>query len=285
VAERREVVLEDVPVEVFLGGPDAGPAVCAAHPADRFDAGSVELLAGVAQARVVCVNHLGIAVPGLSRAPALERMADRIEEVRRRLGIERWVFWGMSGGGWLAQIYGFRHPESLAGLVIESACLCFRERLADPACVLSPFFPAWREPLLAAGLLAERSPLEAGPGDDTEWVDLDGVGAVFRRRGGAALLVSPGPLSPEMRHVMPRLWEHDARPWIREVRVPALVLAGTADPVVPLRHVREVHEALAGSTYLAIEGAGHVPTAERRPEVAEAYRRFVQGLGGAPEQA
>jgi proline iminopeptidase len=284
VAERREVSLRDVDVdvdvdiEVFLGEPRPGPVVCAAHPADRFDAGTVELLAGMADARVICVNPLGLGGPDTSRALPLEQMVARIEEVRRRLGIDRWIFWGMSGGGWLAQIYGYRYPESLAGIVIESACLCFRERLADPACVLSPFFPAWREPLLAAGLLAERSPAEAGMGDDTEWLAVDGIGEVFRRREGPALLVSPGPLSPEMKHVMPRLWEFDARPRIREVRVPGLVLCGAADPVVPVHHARAVHEALAGSSFEEIAGASHVPTAERRPEVTAAFQRFLRLL-------
>lgn len=76
---------------------------------------------------------------------------------------------------------------------------------------------------------------------------------------------------------MPRLRDFDARPWIRDVRIPALVLAGAADPVAPLRHVRAVHEALAGSTFEEVEGAGHVPTAERRPAVAAALRRSARG--------
>lgn len=50
----------------------------------------------------------------------------------------------MSRGGWLAQIYARRHPDALVGIIVESTCLCFRGRLADSACALSPFFPAWR---------------------------------------------------------------------------------------------------------------------------------------------
>jgi pimeloyl-ACP methyl ester carboxylesterase len=78
-----------------------------------------------------------------------------------------------------------------------------------------------------------------------------------------------------MRRAMPRLWEIDARPWLGAVRVPALVICGTDDPVAPLRHARAIHDAIAGSTWLAIEGAGHVPTAERRPEVAAAFMELA----------
>lgn len=267
----REVLsIEGNEVEVFAGG-SGSPTVCAAHPADRFDEGTVALLAGALGARVVCVNPWKL---GASSPPPLEEMVDRVEEARRRLGFEPWIFWGMSGGGWLAQIYARRHPEGLAGIVVESACLCFRERAGDPECALSPFFPAWQGPLGAAGLLPD-GPAEAGPGDDTEWVEVEGVGKVFRRRGGPALLVSPGPLSPEMERIMPRLWELDTRPWIGSIRTPALVLCGTADPVVPVRHARAVHEAVPGSSFVEIEGAGHVPVAQGRPEVVSAFRSFV----------
>jgi pimeloyl-ACP methyl ester carboxylesterase len=74
---------------------------------------------------------------------------------------------------------------------------------------------------------------------------------------------------------MPTLWTFDSRDWLHTVRTPTLVLCGTADPVVPVPHCRAVHESIVGSTFVAIEGAGHVPTAARRPEVAEAVRRFL----------
>jgi pimeloyl-[acyl-carrier protein] methyl ester esterase len=189
----------------------------------------------------------------------------------------------MSGGGWLAQIYAHRYPEALVGVVIESACLCFRQRLADPTCVLSPFFPPWCEPLRAAGLLDERSHVEPSSGEDTEWVDVGGVGEVFRRKGGPALVVSPAPLQPEMKSIMPLLWGFDSRAWIGSVRLPALVLCGTADPVVPVRHARAVHEAIAGSVFVEIEGAGHVPTGQQRPEVTDAFQRFASRLGPAKQ--
>jgi pimeloyl-ACP methyl ester carboxylesterase len=180
----------------------------------------------------------------------------------------------MSGGGWLGELYARRHPEALSGLVLESVCGCFRERLADPACFLSPFHPQWRAKLEAAKLLDPSSHAEAGR-IQGEWVELEGVGSVFRRRGGPALLVSPAPLPPEIRAVMATLWTMDARKWLKHLRLPALVIAGTADPLCPLAHARAVHEAIPGSKFVAVEGAGHVPTIEHRPEVRAAVEAFL----------
>jgi pimeloyl-ACP methyl ester carboxylesterase len=151
----RYLHLRGATLEVFQGSATSGgTVVAAAHPASAYGDGTVRLLADTAQKGLVCINPRGIGASSPVQSPSLEETVDDIEAVRAQFGLNRWVFWGMSGGGWLAQIYGHRHPAALAGMIIESACVCFRERLADPACALSPFFPAWQEKLRA--LLAAR---------------------------------------------------------------------------------------------------------------------------------
>jgi pimeloyl-ACP methyl ester carboxylesterase len=271
--QRHTVDVAGAQVELLVGGRNnQRPLVAFAHPTDVFGVTSIDLFASVARAPIACVNAHS------TDASSLDAMVERIEAARRQLGLDRWIFWGMSGGGWLAQIYAHRHPEALAGIVIESACLCFRERLADPACVLSPFFPAWREGLVSVGLLSEDSHREVDLEGDSAWVNVEGVGRVFRRREGPALLVSPAPLAPEMEAAMPTLWRFDARPWITSLDLPTLVLCGSADPVVPTRRARAIHDALPDSTFVVIEGAGHVPSAERHPQVLRAFDAFVESL-------
>ena len=290
-AERLSVEVPNGFLEVVAGPvPPALPVVCAAHPAGVFGESAVALLRGMAGASVVCVNPRGIGQssppsPGAARY-TLESMADDVDAVRQRLGIARWVFWGMSGGGWLGQACASRYPDSLTGLILESTCSCFRLRLADPVCILSPFHPSWRPALERVGLIAADSHTAAGDADATEWIDVDGVGAVFRRRGGPALLVSPTPVTPEMRAAMPLLWTVDLRGSLRQIRAPTLVIGGSADPIAPLPHVRSLHDAIAGSTLLTVDGGGHVPTTARSPEVREAVRSFLHTLAGsAPPSA
>jgi pimeloyl-ACP methyl ester carboxylesterase len=161
-------------------------------------------------------------------------------------------------------------------LILESVCACFRERLADPTCFLSPFHPMWKAKLAEAGMLGASADRDARAGVGAEWADVPGVGSVFRRRGGSALLVSPFALSPEMRRAMPALWAFDARDVLPTVKTPTLVLCGTADPVVPLAHARAAHELISGSDFIALEGAGHVPVAEGHAEVPGHVQRFLR---------
>jgi pimeloyl-ACP methyl ester carboxylesterase len=158
--------------------------IVAAHPAAIFGDETARLLGDIAGVEARCVD--------VTQASTFEAMIDELEDVRRRDGIERWLFWGMSGGGWLAQLYAHRHPESLTGIIVESACACFRERIRDPECVVERILPQADE---------------------------------------------------LMKKQMPLLLTFDSRPWLGEVRVPALVIAGDADPVAPLRHVRAVRGA------------------------------------------
>lgn len=246
--------------------------ICAAHPADDFGAATAALLHHMSGRPVVCVN---VPRPANPQA-AFIAIVDQLEAVRLRLGLGRWVFWGMSGGGWIGQQYAARQPGAVAALILESSCACFRARLADPACVLSPLHPAWRPALEQQALIDPDAHAQAGDVAATEWTDVPGVGAVFRRRGGPALLVSPGPLPEPMRAAMPALWCFDARPWLRDVRCPTLVLSGTADPVVPLPHAQALHRSIAGAQLAVIEGGGHVPSAQGNAEAIAAVQAFLR---------
>jgi pimeloyl-ACP methyl ester carboxylesterase len=258
--------------------------VAAAHPADAMGTATAALLAGAADLPVVCINPRGLGAS--TAAPAggqrLEQMVDDLEAVRRQLGLGAWVFWGMSGGGWLGQIYARKYPQAIRGLILESVCACFRVRLADPDCLLSPLHPAWRAALEGHGLIAPDA--HAGPGaavspreePPTTWIDVEGVGSVWRDVDGPARLVAPFPLSPEMRACMPQLWAFDARGWLGEIATPTLVIAGDADPVVPVAHAQALYRGIRGAEMLTVAGAGHVPVGQGRPEVGEAVRRFVR---------
>jgi pimeloyl-ACP methyl ester carboxylesterase len=243
----------------------------------------VKLLSDTTGARVVCVNPRGIGasspVASGQHTYTLEQMVDDIETVRDHLGIDRWIFWGMSGGGWLGQIYAQRYPGALTGLILESICSCFRLRLADPACVLSPFYPSWQLTLAERGWISADSHAEASDANTGEWIEVDGVGSVFRRRNGPALLVSPMQVSLEMRAAMPVLWTADTRARLGDIRTRTLVIAGSEDPIVPVSHARALHVAIPASDFLLVEGGGHVPVTQKRPEVAQAVQSFLEALG------
>ncbi|MEM9494272.1 MAG: alpha/beta hydrolase [Myxococcota bacterium] len=275
---RSPFTVDGTEIEVYQSAQErVGLVVCAAHPVDTFGVATVELLASVANTRVVCVNPRRVEPSVLTGPAAFERMVDDIEGVRKQLGCDRWIFWGMSGGGWLAQLYAHRYPDALVAMIVESADPCFRQRLADPGCLLSPYFPAWRTALGERGLLAEGIHDRSVKCEDTEWLTVPDVGEVLRHRDGPALVVSPVPVADEMRSAMPTLLTFDARPWLAELRLPSLVLCGSDDPVLPERHARAVHQAVANSSFFEAEGGGHVPTASGHEGAGHAVKDFLAG--------
>ncbi len=62
---------------------------------------------------------------------------------------------------------------------------------------------------------------------------------------------------------------------IRAVLQPTLVLHGELDRVVPLESGRLLAEMLSGAEFIALEGAGHVPTLTRGKRVAQEMRDFL----------
>ncbi len=273
---RKRVQVDGAELDVLIGGRESGAGtVCTMHPFESMDA-ALPQLADSTQARVICVNPRGVggsSPPGQAGESTLECMADDLEAVRRALGLGPWVFWGMSGGSMIAQVFLGRHPDALQALILDSAGPCFSMTLDDPDCVMSPSFPRWGVGLAAAGLTGDP---HAGLNTaDTIWEEVPSVGWVLRRVSGPVLLVASREPSGQMRRVMPGLLAFDARPWLTAVRVPTLVLAGTADQVAPIAQLRALHQAIPGSTFTAIEGAGHVPIAEKPTEVAKAVRGFL----------
>jgi 3-oxoadipate enol-lactonase len=283
--QRRRVEVPGGVLDVTVGPVIPGAAVvCAAHPAGVFAESAVDLLGEVTGASVVCINPRGIGqsspAPSGDTRYTFDSMVDDLDAARRHLGIRSWVFWGMSGGGWLGQAYGCRHPDALDGLILESICSCFRVRLADPTCILSPFHAQWRPALESRDLIDQDSHTDVGDAGATEWLEVENVGSVFCRRNGPALLVSPTPASAEMRTAMPLLWTADFRESLQAIRMPTLVIGGSADPIVPLAHVQSLHDGVAGSRLLIVDGGGHVPTTARHSQVIDAARSFLRDCAG-----
>ncbi len=64
-----------------------------------------------------CANQLGPSFAGYTSAEAAEDM----DQLRRSLGLGKIFFYGDSYGTFFGQAYAVRHPESLRGLILDSA--------------------------------------------------------------------------------------------------------------------------------------------------------------------
>jgi pimeloyl-ACP methyl ester carboxylesterase len=72
------------------------------------------------------------------------------------------------------------------------------------------------------------------------------------------------------------LWEEGFAKRLGEIRQPPLILWGTEDKVFPLPVGRELHQIIAGSTFVAIPEAGHIPQWEKPETVNPLLLKFLE---------
>lgn len=147
------------------------------------------------------------------------------------VGEERVTLVGNSLGGWIALLYALKHPDRVAQLVLESS-----GGLARP--ISSPLVANTREEAVPV-LRAVHGPHYQAP----EWV----VDALLERAKG----------SPMLR--LTEILEHDVEPRLGQISMPATLIWGADDGVLPLDYGQALQQAIPGATLQVLEGAAHIP--------------------------
>jgi pimeloyl-ACP methyl ester carboxylesterase len=75
------------------------------------------------------------------------------------------------------------------------------------------------------------------------------------------------------RHFLAVLAQENRKPALAGLKIPALIIHGAADPLVPVEAGKDAAEAIPGSELLIIEGMGHDLPAEVWPAVVEAMSK------------
>ena len=220
------------------------------------------------QAQVVYVDLRG---HGRSARPAatdwsFEACADDLPAFCASLGIERPVVLGHSMGGFVAMLYGARHPGHAAGLILQSTMARFDlGRLVDG-------FRA-----VAGDTVADLARRDYGgsPVSQQEW---DEVFKAFGPRVPTDRELGRAIQNPELSVVgMELLRQLDVVEELGRITCPTLVCVGEFDPVTPVAASREIADALpAGIGQLAIiDGAGHFPWLDRPENYWSLISTFV----------
>lgn len=276
------------PVEVALAG--QGPAVLALHGGmGGYDMALVLALGAFPAGYEIIApsrpGFLGTPMGKLERAPA---QADLFAALLARIGRERVIVLAPSASAPVGLAFAARHPERCAALVLMSPCT---KRLHVPWHVRArlPFMQAFAHlPGFAAGM---------------EWL------AVNRAEWAARGLIS----DPELRaHA---LAHPEAGPLMRsqlailfrrlperlpgtfnelvqltslpgqpegEVRVPVLVVHGTADTMVPFDHATHIAAAISGAELIAVERGEHSCLFTHIEQIRAAVGGFLAPLALAP---
>ena len=85
-----------------------------------------------------------------------------------------------------------------------------------------------------------------------------------------------GPMSQY--HDLMTIDRFDVRDRIESLKPPLLLVRGVDDPLHPPEYELGIHQAVPGSLYLKLSGAGHFPMAERPDEVNGAIEEFLCNL-------
>jgi pimeloyl-ACP methyl ester carboxylesterase len=174
----------------------------------------------------------------------LSLIVERLEAViDDAVGDARFTLVGNSLGGWVALLYALKHPARVAQLVLEAS-----GGLARP--LSSPLVARTREEAVPV-LRAVHGPNYQPP----EWV----VDALLERANGSPML--------RLTEVM----EHNVEPSLGAIAMPATLIWGADDGVLPLAYGQALQEAIPGASLQVLEGAAHIPHIQQ-PE------RFLQCL-------
>jgi pimeloyl-ACP methyl ester carboxylesterase len=208
-------------------------------------------------------NHYEVIAPSLpgfddsttlGRIDSPEDVVFWLLDLLEALALDRPLVLGCGLGGWLAAELAVRYPERLGGLVLVDAYglqvdgALAEDEFALTAPMLRPLVFADSTSAVAQAWLPDVEPREQAE-------------STLHARVAAARLAWQFPYSPKLRGRLPR------------ARVPALVIWGEQDRLVPTAHARAYAEGLPDARTALIPGAGHYPYVEAPERFAEAVLR------------
>jgi 3-oxoadipate enol-lactonase len=178
-------------------------------------------------------------------------LADALQEFLRKIGAKRPVLVGHSIGGMIVQQWLTKYPREAAAIVLAQTSPAFGKAEGD-----------WQKQFIEARL----GPLDRGeamkslaPTLVRELVgdDPDAVGMELARdcMGNVA--------EASYRAMMLALLGFDLRKALANIVVPTLVLSGSKDKNAPAPMMAKMATYIPSSTYVELEGAGHLVNLER----------------------
>jgi pimeloyl-ACP methyl ester carboxylesterase len=216
---------------------------------------------------------------GLTRAPpgyaaSTDGNVAVVDELTRRLGVERSVLGGNSMGGGVAWNYALQHPERVSALI-----------LVDSA--------GWPSPRKTGQGPPAIFKLLANPAGRALLKSLDPT--PLARRGLPSAYVEPTLVTPELvarytdmarapghRDILLTMQNRSRTPatpaTFAPIRAPTLVMVGEADKVIPAAQSRALAGAIPGARLIAYPGVGHVPMEQIPERSASDVRRFLDAL-------
>lgn len=217
--------------------------------------------------RVLRFDNRGVGASSMPAGPYSSRMlADDAKALVDRLGITGFHLMGVSMGGMIAQEYALAYPGDLRSVTLGCT-------YAAPGPFCSRMFAMWAElaPVLGVPFVMR---------DVTLWA----FTVPFFEQRGAEL----AEFESAMRYLnqpahaylaqLAVIQNHDTSSRLGQITVPALVLAGEDDILIPVSLSRRIHDAIGGSQWATTKG-GHACCWEHPAEFNQTFLDFVRRHG------
>ncbi|MFJ7267852.1 alpha/beta fold hydrolase [Streptomyces sp. NPDC099050] len=244
-----------------------GPGLLLAHGGG----GSVESNFGaILDALAEGHSVVGVDYPGTGGTPRatepleLDELADQLVAAADAEGLERFAVLGYSLGGNVAVRIAARYPQRVTALVLTASFARAGHRLGLITDLWAELARRGDGELLARLLVPlSLSPqvLKGMTGEQVEEA-VRATAASYPPGGGDHAALVKGA---------------DLRADLARIDVPALVIATTADPLVPLEVQRELADSLPGARWAEL-ATGHLPFVENPGEWAELVTGYLAGL-------
>lgn len=221
-------------------------------------------------ATVIGIDHRG---HGRGLRPdepfSLEDCADDAAAVARELGAEQVIAVGYSMGGPIAMLLARRHPELVAGLVLQATALEWRATRRERtrwqiSRMFGPITRRFVRPRLVRLVFARRFPRRHVLRPHLGWML-----AEWRRNDPWHMAQAARALS-----------RFDARPWLASLGVPTVVVLTTRDQLVSPRKQRQLAET-ASAAVIPLDG-DHFVNVLQPAEFSAATTRAVRQVLVAP---
>jgi pimeloyl-ACP methyl ester carboxylesterase len=240
----------------------AGPTVIAVHggPGLGLQSFLPELLGLTSSADLVLYDQRGCGLSPLAGGDAgdAEIHISDLEQLYRRLGVDRAILLGHSWGAWLSLAYAQRFPARVRGLVL----VC-----PPPVCAESPeqvhrWFSCLTPEMRRA--VGEVSLSTLPPAERLNRRLEIVLPLYFHDERGVQSFLARGIRVADAydERAVARLMEADLRPGLPHLDMPAVFIAGRHDRRTPPDYAREIAAQMPNAELRIMESVGHFPFLE-----------------------
>lgn len=199
--------------------------------------------------------------PDTNEVHSMRLLAEDLRALIEKLGLEKVILVGHSMGGYVALSFAHAYPNYLSGLGLVAT----QADADSPEKRQSRLVTAREAKRRGAGYVTGGMPAKLTQNE-----------AIQKQLNELMLNNRTGSLINSLKGMAER---PDANPTLAAIKVPAVVIAGTQDQIIPLQLARTLAQMLSKGWLVEVADAGHMPMLENPTAVIDAVKQLICHVG------